>query len=128
VRCLLDTHVLMWWWLDDPRLPPPVRDVLADPANDISVPSVCAWEIANKVRSGKLPEMGPYLPRYDELVSAAGFRHLDLRFDHSIRAGLLPGAHRDPFDRIIAGQALVEEMAVVTRDAEFASFGCRTLW
>lgn len=118
----------MWWWLDDERLSADVRAVLSDRANDVAVPSVCGWELANKVRRGKLLEMAPYLTRYDELVAAAGFRHLDLRFDHAVTGGLLAGAHRDPFDRLIAGQALVEELAVITRDPEIAGLGCRTLW
>ena len=128
MRCLLDTHALLWWWLDDARMPAPVRKVLSDQANNVAVPSVCGWEIANKVRTGKLPQMSAYVPRYDELVSAAGFRHLDLRFEHAIRAGLLRGEHRDPFDLLIAAQAMTEDMTVVTRDPQFAAFGCRTLW
>ncbi len=128
MRLLLDTHTLIWLWLDDDQLPGSVVDVLSDSANDVAVPTVCAWEISNKIRGGKLPQMADHVGRYDELVAAAGFRHLDLRYDHAVRGGLLPGAHRDPFNRLIAGQALVENMAVATRDPQFADFGCRTLW
>ena len=128
MRFLLDTHTLIWLWLEDEQLPSTVVDTVSDGRNDVAVPTVCAWEISNKVRGGKLPQMADHVAQYDELVAAARFRHLDLRFDHALRAGLLPGAHRDPFDRLIAGQALVEDMVLVTRDPQFAAFGCRTLW
>lgn len=125
---LIDTHALLWWWNDDPRLSGTARELLADGERDVAVPSVCAWEIANKVRIGKLPEMIDHIGRYDELVMRAGFRPIDLRSDHAIRGGLLAGEHRDPFDRLIAGQALVERMIIITRDPAFAALGCETFW
>ncbi|MES2444007.1 MAG: type II toxin-antitoxin system VapC family toxin [Pseudomonadota bacterium] len=125
---LADTHVLIWWWHDDDRLSSSARAILADSAARIFVPTVCAWEIANKVRIGKLPQMAPFVDRYDALVSADGFLHLDLRYDHALRAGALAGDHRDPFDRLIAAQALIEKLAVVTSDRAFADFGCDVLW
>ena len=127
-RYLTDTHVLMWWWKDDQRLSSTVREILADRGNEVFAPTVCAWEIANKVRIGKLPEMAEEIHDYDQLVTDEGFAHLDLRQEQALSAGLLPGPHRDPFDRLIAAQALSEKLIVLTVDPAFAGFGCKVLW
>jgi len=128
MRCLIDTHALIWWWLDDMRLSPTIRAMMIDPAHDVHVSSVCGWEIANKVRIGKLPQMAEQVHRYDALVADDGMIHLAIRHDHALRAGLLPGAHRDPFDRMIAAQALIEGLTVISRDPAFAAFGCDAIW
>jgi PIN domain nuclease of toxin-antitoxin system len=92
------------------------------------VSAVAGIEIATKVRKGKLPTMAEALERFDELVDSDSFQHLPISRGHAIRAGLLEGDHRDPFDRLIAAQALLENLVVVTRDAEIAGFGCKVLW
>ncbi|MDB5709879.1 MAG: twitching motility protein PilT [Sphingomonas bacterium] len=125
---LLDTHALIWWWLDSTKLPTATRALLADRTNDVSVSAAAGWEIATKVNKGKLPEMTAYVGDYASLVVRAGFRHLDIRHDHGLHAGLLPGAHGDPFDRMMAAQALIENLTVVTRDPAFANFGCSVQW
>jgi PIN domain nuclease of toxin-antitoxin system len=127
---LLDTHTLIWWWDDNARLPERIRDVMADPANDILVSAAVGWEMATKVRVGKLPEMAEAVAdtNFDRWVVEDGFRHLDVRQDHGVRAGLLVGDHRDPFDRMIAAQALIEGLAVITRDPALAAFGCDVIW
>ncbi|HVQ07767.1 MAG TPA: type II toxin-antitoxin system VapC family toxin [Allosphingosinicella sp.] len=128
MRYLIDTHALLWWWLDDGKLPQSMRSVLGDRGNDIHVSSVSGWEIATKVRLGKLPQMARRIHDYDALVTGDGFRHLPVRQNHGVKAGLLRGRHRDPFDRMLAAQALMEEMVVVTRDPAFATFGCKVAW
>jgi PIN domain nuclease of toxin-antitoxin system len=128
MRYLIDTHALLWWWLDDARLPRPVRDELGDRGNDIHVSSVSGWEIATKVRLGRLPQMAQRIHDYGLLVTEDGFRHLAVRENHGVEAGLLSSRHRDPFDRMLAAQALIEEMAVVTRDPAFTAFGCEVIW
>jgi PIN domain nuclease of toxin-antitoxin system len=127
-RYLLDTHALIWWWRDDARLSERARGVMRDRNQMIYVPSISALEIANKVRIGKLPEMASFVPRLGDLVAADAFRHLSLTHDHALRAGMLPGRHGDPFDRMIAAQALIEDMTVITCDREIAAFGCKVLW
>jgi PIN domain nuclease of toxin-antitoxin system len=87
-----------------------------------------ALEMAIKVRLGKLPEMDGKIDRFEQGVHREGFHLLAIRPDHAIRAGLLPGMHRDPFDRILAAQGLIDDLVVITRDCEIAAFGCRTLW
>jgi PIN domain nuclease of toxin-antitoxin system len=125
---LLDTHALIWWWLGAARLSARARDVMRDPKQMICVPSICALEIANKVRIGKLPEMIPFHTQFAALVSADAFHHVDLTHEHALRAGILPSKHGDPFDRLIAAQALIDDMTVITRDPQIAAFGCKVLW
>lgn len=128
MRCLVDTHALIWWWNADSRLSPTARETMASRANSIFVSAATAWEIATKVRAGRLPSMADRVLLYDQDVTEDGFQHLDVRHDHGVRGGLLEGEHRDPFDRLIAAQALIENMTVITRDPEIGRFGCKVLW
>jgi PIN domain nuclease of toxin-antitoxin system len=128
VQLLLDTHVLIWWWGGDSRLPKRVRTLLADPQTTAYVSAASALEMAIKVRIGRLPQMEKHVADFDKGVRGEGFYHLYVRDDHAIRAGLLSGEHRDPFDRTIAAQGLIESLPVVTRDPAFAAFGCQVVW
>ena len=85
-------------------------------------------EIANKTRLGKLAAVQDFAGEFAGLVERDGFQLLDINAAHALRAGYLPGKHRDPFDRLIAGQALVENLTVLTNDPEIAAFGCEVLW
>lgn len=127
MRCLLDSHALIWWWLGDPSLSASARTALATRANAIFVSPVSAIEIAIKVRRGTLNLAEP-LADFENALAQDGFLHLPVNFLHARDAGLLAGEHKDPFDRILAAQALIEGLTVVTRDPEIARFGCRTLW
>ena len=125
---LLDTHALIWWWLIDPALPASMTSLMANGDSRIHVSAISGVEIAIKVRTGKLPEMIEPLDRFDEAVAGDSFLHLPVDRHHAIRAGLLEGAHRDPFDRLLAAQALIEDLTVITRDRAFADFGCKVAW
>lgn len=127
-RLLLDTHTLLWWWKKSDRLSHDATEALTGTANHVFVSAVCGWEIATKVRKGQLPGVASHLPAFTDDVMRDGFRHLDVSARHAVHAGLLEGGHKDPFDRLIAAQALLEDMIVVTCDPAFAGFGCRTLW
>lgn len=125
---LLDTHAAIWWWLDSVRLGGGARRAIIDDDLPVSVSVVSALEIAIKYRIGKLPEFGDPLVRYATLMANDRFTPLAVTQEHAVNAGLLPGEHRDPFDRLIAAQALAEGLTVVTRDPAFAAFGCNVLW
>ncbi len=127
-RLLLDTHALIWWWKDDPILPPSARAAIEDRSNDVFVSAAAGWEIATKVRKGQLPEMRDRVATFHDDVVHEGFRHLPISSIHGVRGGSLAGAHKDPFDRILAAQALIEDLTVITRDREIADFGCKVLW
>ncbi len=125
---LLDTHALLWWWLDDDALSGAARSAIGDSDAAVFVTPVSAIEIGIRIRTGRLDAMREPLRTFDALVRRDGMEHLPVTHGHASEAGLMPGDHRDPFDRLIAAQALVEKLTVITRDPQIAAFGCRTLW
>lgn len=128
LRLLLDTHALVWWLLADPRLSPSAIEAIAEGRAVIFVSAASAWEIATKVRLGKMPEMSGLLHRYELDIAEERFRVLPIEQRHGLRAGLLASAHGDPFDRMIAAQGILNDLTIITRDREIAAFGCKVLW
>ena len=128
MRLLLDTHALIWWWKNDPTLPDSARRAMMVPENDIYVSAAVGWEIATKVRKGQLATMRGTLPTFEDDVVRDGFHQLPITLRHGLHSASLSGTHKDPFDRLIAAQALIEDLTVVTRDHEIAAFGCKVLW
>jgi PIN domain nuclease of toxin-antitoxin system len=125
---LLDTHAAIWWWLDSPLLGSQARAAIVAASQAVHVSAVVGIEIAIKFRIGKLDQFGNPMMRFPVLMAESCFDSLPVTLNHALRAGLLPGAHRDPFDRLIAAQALEENLTVVTCDPAFAAFGCKVLW
>ena len=115
MRCLLDTQVMLWWLLDDPRLGAESRDLLASRPCVVSVASI--WEVAIKHRIGKL-EVSPIIFR-DQSI-AAGANLLPVLESHVIETAQLPMLHQDPFDRLLIAQARVESLMAVSSDLEKA--------
>jgi PIN domain nuclease of toxin-antitoxin system len=128
VEALLDTHTLLWWLSDDPALTKPARRIIAETKNVVFVSAASAWEIATKVRLGKLPSAADLAADFTGHLQREGFQILAISAEHAIRAGLLPGAHKDPFDRMLIAQAQAENMPIVSNDALFDTFGVRRLW
>jgi len=125
---LLDTHAFLWWIADSGRLSGPARAAIADELNEILVSAVSAWEIATKFRIGKLPGCEAVAFDVAGHVAGQGFEALAIDVADAERAGRLPGAHRDPFDRMLAAQALARDAPVVSVDPAFDSFGVFRLW
>jgi PIN domain nuclease of toxin-antitoxin system len=117
-RYLIDTHVLLWWIFDDPKLDQNIREIIQNPSNKIIVSSASAWEIATKYRIGKPPEAKELLENY-EIIHKARFFQLSITTAHALRAGSLPIQHRDPFDRMIMAQSELEKISVITYDPAF---------
>lgn len=128
MRFLLDTHVLLWWLTDDPKLSAAVREAILEEGNEILVSAASAWEISTKQRLGKLQELPDAGSRFAELVAADGFTHLPVNYRHGLWAGNYRVAHRDPFDRMLAAQSELESVPLMTRDPAFAYFGTQTFW
>ena len=128
MRFLLDTHALLWWLFDDPRLPAKVRGVLADRGNAILVSSASAWEISTKHRLAKLPSAGVIVQDIAGWVERAGFLELPVTIAHAQRAGSWPQPHRDPFDRMLAAQSEIEDVPLITDDEALRAFGARVFW
>jgi PIN domain nuclease of toxin-antitoxin system len=119
VDYLIDTHILLWWLFNDPQLNAECQYIIRNPDNRILVSSVSAWEIATKYRIGKLPEAKQIVEEYSQILRQAKFIELSISSAHALRAGSLPIAHRDPFDRMIMAQAELENLPVITYDDAF---------
>jgi len=116
---LIDTHILLWWIFDDPKLYTTCRDIIRNPNHRIFVSSASAWEIATKYRIGKLPEAKQLVEQYSQILNQGKFIELAITSAHALRAGSLPIAHKDPFDRMIIAQAELENFPVITCDEAF---------
>ncbi len=125
---LLDTHTLLWWLDGDRRLSAAARAAIADESRPAYVSAASAWEITTKHRLGKLPDAGPVAADVLGVIRSQGFDPLDISVDHAERAGRLPGPHRDPFDRMLIAQALIEDLTLVSLEVPFDVYGVRRLW
>lgn len=128
MRLLLDTHALIWWVGARKRIPKPLQALLLDPGNDVLVSAATAWEIAIKSRIGKLEFDAGFLADFDRQVVALGFAPLAVTAAHMVRGAGINAPHKDPFDRLIASQALVENLVVVTADKAIAGLGAAVVW
>lgn len=125
---LLDTHALIWWVEGDDRITPKLRRLIGQPDEDVFVSAATAWEIATKARIGKLKTPDALLEDFVEAIEMLGFLPLPITLRHGYDAGRLLGAHRDPFDRMLAAQARAEGLTLVSADPAFASLGVPALW
>jgi PIN domain nuclease of toxin-antitoxin system len=123
---LLDTHAFLWWCEDSPELSAKARKAIV--ANDCFISMASFWEIAIKLSLNKLRLPAPierYLP---EQMSLNGFETLEITFRQIAGTVALPWHHRDPFDRLLAAQALEEKISIVSRDAVLDSYGINRIW
>lgn len=128
MRLLLDTHAFLWWLDGDTQLPDVARSAIGCLDNDVYVSAASAWEIATKVRIGKLPGAVEVAERLGSIVAEQGFLTLPITLAHARHAGLLPGEHRDPFDRMLIAQSLLEGFILVSNETLFDQFGVERLW
>jgi PIN domain nuclease of toxin-antitoxin system len=125
---LLDTHALLWWLAEPDRLSPAAHAAIAEPANQVHVSAASGWEIATKVRLGKLPAVSELLHDLPQLLAAQGFALLPINLLHGLHAGGYPMAHRDPFDRLLAAQAVLGRLTLVSLDPALDAFPCCVYW
>ncbi len=128
MRVLLDTHALLWWLFNDPKLSQHARELIKEPGNTVLMSSASAWEIATKYRLGKLPEAGEVAQNLPELLRMARIDVLPISVEHALAAGHLPGPHRDPFDRMLIAQAQLERIPIITTDGEFSKYDVQIMW
>ncbi len=128
MRILLDTHALLWWLDGDGRLSKRARAAIGDVRTTCLVSAASAWEITTKARLGKLPGALAVAADVSGCLRSQQFTPLDISVDHAQRAGSLPGAHRDPFDRMLIAQAHAENLPVVSNDEVFDGFGVVRIW
>ena len=127
MRLLLDTHTFLWWITDHPRLSSRARKAIEEAA-EIFVSAVTAWEVVTKHRLGKLPDAEGRVARLAEIALEEGMQLLPLSFAQGLRAGAYSAMHRDPFDRMLAAQAELNDLILVTRDPLLKNFPVHTLW
>ena len=126
---LLDTHVTLWALTEPTRLGRTAREVIENRSSRLIVSAVSAWEIATKHRLGKLPQADVLLGAYAKHLDRLGVIRLSVAEDHALLAGRLEWNHRDPFDRMLAAQTMIESMVIITGDPAFAGCpGVPTLW
>lgn len=129
VRYLVDTHVVLWLLTDPGKLPQRTREELSDRRNDLLVSAASSWEIATKHRIGKLPQSEVLVRTYQRHLNRLGAQSIPITDEHSLLAGTLEWQHRDPFDRMIAAQCMIESLPLVTADGAFDTLsGVRNLW
>ncbi len=128
MRILLDTHALLWAALAPASLSRRASSIVADEKNVVLVSAASAWEIATKVRLGKLPGAERLEREFLNVMDAAGYTLLPIDAASALRAGRLNGEHRDPFDRMLAAQALAEDIPILSTDAKLDVFSIRRIW
>jgi PIN domain nuclease of toxin-antitoxin system len=128
VKYLLDTHTLVWATLSRKSLSAAAASIIANPTNEIFVSAASAWEIATKVRLGKFKDAEPLERRLLEAVSEAGYTFVPISAETSLRAGRLVAPRGDPFDRMIAAQALALDIPIISLDPQLDAFGIRRIW
>ena len=128
MRVLLDTHTFLWWISNDTRLSSRAREIISDGNNELLLSAASGWEIAIKVRLGRLQL--PYEPERfipEQLVINA-IQSLPIKISHALHTYSLPIYHRDPFDRIIIAQAQLEGLPILTSDPQIAKYKVEIIW
>jgi PIN domain nuclease of toxin-antitoxin system len=128
VTLLLDTHAFLWFWWDDPQLSPAAKAAICDPDNRKLISTASCWEVAIKVSLKKLDLGAPYRGFMHQHLSRNNFELLQIADQHLARVCELPFHHRDPFDRLIAAQALEENLAIVSCDTQLDAYGIHRVW
>ena len=123
MRLLPDTHAIMWWAEDSPRLSAKAKALMNDGDNPLLFSAVVSWEISTKQATGKLGVVQDFA-----LVEESGVDKLDITHEHAVASAVLPLHHRDPFDRLLIAQAQLEDAVIVTADRRFADYDVRTVW
>ena len=128
MRLLLDTHAFLWFLANDRSLSATALQAIANPPNDVFVSTASAWEIAIKASSGKLTLVRPFASIFPQQLAQNNLDLLPIETDHLAGLFSLPSIHRDPFDRLLVAQAIVEGMTLVTADAHLAGYPVPILW
>jgi PIN domain nuclease of toxin-antitoxin system len=128
VTLLLDTQALLLWLDGGKGLSSKVRVLISDRKNALFVSAASGFEVTTKFRLGKLPAAQPLVADFPGWIDRAGFQHLPLSLAHAARAGLFAAEHRDPFDRLLAAQSLIEGMPLVSGDTAIDRFGIQRIW
>lgn len=125
---LLDTHAVLWFWWNDPRLSATATALIRDPSNRKLVSPATAWEVAIKVSMAKLDIGGPYRGFFPQQMNRTNFEWLPIADEHLAQVASLPFHHKDPFDRLLIAQATYENNPIVSADQIFDHYQVTRLW
>lgn len=128
MKVLLDTHSFLWFVLNDPKLSQDARHTIQEPENEVLISPASFWEIAIKVRLGKIDLHGSYDDFVRRGIAGNDFTILPIEPRHTSVLTTLPLHHRDPFDRLLVAQAMIEDVAIVSVDTALDSYSVRRIW
>lgn len=128
MRVLLDTHAFLWFIAGDTSLSTKARQLIEDPTVESGLSVASLWEIAIKVSIGRLHLGEPFGSLIPRQLQLNGIRLLDITVEHTATVATLPFHHRDPFDRLLIAQAMVEGIPIISREALFDSYTITRLW
>ncbi len=126
MRLLLDSHALLWWLSDDERLSKTARDAIQ--SGEVYVSAITAYELGIKFKRGQLSGAARLFSDFEKHCADEQFQLLSISAAHALAAAAFGDEHRDPFDRLIAAQSLVENLAIVSIDKALLTFGCKLIW
>jgi len=128
MRALLDTHVFLWWNMDDPQLSSAAREIISDGRNELFFSAASAWEIAIKTARGKLLLPEPPERYVAKRMALHQLQPLPIQLSHALRVFELPDLHRDPFDRLLIVQSILEDLPILTQDENIQRYSVKTIW
>ncbi len=128
MKVLVDTHTFLWALLYDHRLTAKAKHILRSSEHELVFSLVSLWEIAIKIKTGKLNTIGSSVAYIRDEMNAYGMELLPIRYEHILQLESLPHHHSDPFDRLLIAQALTESLPILTGDKAFAHYGAKVIW
>jgi PIN domain nuclease of toxin-antitoxin system len=128
MKVLVDTHTFIWALLHDHRLTVKAKQVLRSDEYELVFSLVSLWEIAIKIKTGKLNTIGSSVGYIRDEMDAYGMELLPIRYEHVLQLEVLPAHHGDPFDRLLIAQAIAESLPILTDDAKFRSYPVKLIW
>jgi PIN domain nuclease of toxin-antitoxin system len=128
MKVLVDTDTLIWGLLESHRLSPRSRQIFRTDEHDLVFSLVSLWEIAIKIKIGKLNAIGSSVAYIRDEMDAYGMELLPIRYEHILQLEALPVHHSDPFDRLLIAQAIAESLPILTHDRVFSLYPVKVIW
>ncbi len=128
MNLLLDTHAFIWADAEPQKLSPAAKAACEDPANQIYLSTASVWEMQIKLKLGKLTLRKPLRPLLEDWRQTSGLLILPVHLEHVLRLEDLPANHKDPFDRVLISQAIVEGYSIVSQDRIFPQYSVTVIW
>ena len=128
MRVLVDTHTFIWDLLGDPRSSRKAKQILSSDTDELVFSLVSLWEIAIKIKTGKLNTIGSSVTYIREEMNAYGMELLPIRYEHILQLESLPRNHGDPFDRLLVAQAIAESLPILSGDKKLELYEAKLIW